>query len=65
MKPPIAEILRRISRFKPVHKAAHLSALIALEPRRSIRRVELEAALKDVVNRQLGKEIRADKKLAS
>ena len=65
MKPPIAEIIRRISRFQPVHKASHLSDLIALEPKRSIRRGELEAALKEVVNKQLGREIRADKKLAS
>jgi hypothetical protein len=62
MKPSIAEVIRRISRFKPVHKAAHLSALISLEPRRSIRRVELEAALKDVISRQLNREIREDRR---
>lgn len=65
MKPSIAEIIRRIRPMHPVHKASHLRGLIASEPRRSIRRVELEAALKDVINKQLGREIRADKKLAS
>jgi hypothetical protein len=65
MKPSIAEILRRIRPLPPVHKAAHLRGLIASEPRRSIRRVELEAALKEVINKQLGREIKADKKLAS
>ena len=60
MKPtPIATILRRIRPLPPIHKAAHLRALIACEPRRSIRRVELEAALKDIINRQLKKEARA------
>jgi hypothetical protein len=62
MKPSIAEIIRRIRPLPPVHKAAHLRGLIASEPRRSIRRVELEAALKDVINRQLGREIRQDRR---
>ena len=65
MKPSIAEILRRIRPLPPIQKANHLRGLIASEPRRSIRRVELEAALKEVINKQLGREIRADKKLAS
>lgn len=65
MKPSIAEILRRIRPLPLAHKADHLRGLIASEPRRSIRRVELEAALKEVINKQLGREIRADKKLAS
>lgn len=65
MKPFIAEILRNIRPLPPIHKAAHLRGLIASEPCRSLRRVELEAALKDVINKQLGREIRADKKLAS
>ena len=59
-KPPIAEVLRRISRLAPVHKAAHLRALIALEPKRGIRRAELEAALKHIVNRELRRENRED-----
>jgi hypothetical protein len=70
MKPPIAEVLRRISRFQPERKAAHLSGYIAWEKQSSghaysVRIRELESALKDVVNKQLGREIRADKKLAS
>ena len=65
MKPSIAEILRRISRFKPAHKAEHLSALISLEPRRSIRRVELESALKHVVNVDLKAQIREERRKVS
>lgn len=61
MKPtPIATILRRIRPLAPQHKAAHLRGIIASEPRRSIRRVELEAALREIVNRQLRKENRED-----
>lgn len=60
MKPtPIAEILRRIKPLAPIHKAAHLRGIIASEPKRSIRRHELELALKEVVTRQLKKENRA------
>ena len=58
MKPPIATVLRRIKPLAPFHKAAHLRALIALEPKRGIRRAELEAALKYVVNRELRRESR-------
>jgi hypothetical protein len=65
MKPSLAETLRRIRPLAPVHKAAHLRGLIASEPRRSIRRVELEAALREVVNRQLGREIREDRRAYS
>ena len=56
---PISEILRRIRPLAPFHKAAHLRGVIASEPKRSIRRRELEAALKEIVNRQLRKESRA------
>lgn len=60
MKPtPIAEILRRIRPLAPIHQAAHLTGIIASEPRRSIRRHELEEALKAIVNRQLKRETRA------
>ena len=62
MKPSIVEILRRIRPLSPVHKAHHLRALIALERPRSIRRTELEAALQDIINRQLKLEIRQDRK---
>lgn len=65
MKPSIAEILRRSRTLPPIHQAAYLRGLIALEPKRSIRRVELEAALKDVINRQLRRESRQDRRAAS
>ena len=61
MKPtPIATILRRIRPLAPVHKVAHLRAILAQEKPRSIRRVELEAALKEIVNRQMRRENRED-----
>jgi hypothetical protein len=56
---PIHEVIRRIRPLAPVHRAAHLRGLIASEPKRSMRRAELESALRDVVNRQLKVEIRA------
>lgn len=56
MKPAIYEILRQIRPLTPIHKAMRLRGLIASEPKRSVRRRELEAALKAVVNRQLKKE---------
>ena len=60
MKPtPIHEVLRRLKPLAPIHKAAHLRGLIATEPKRSVRRHELEAALKDIVNRALKRESRA------
>lgn len=59
MKPSIHEVLRRIQRLTLAHKAAHLAALVKIEPPRSIRRRELETALKDIRTRQLRKESRA------
>lgn len=60
MKPtPIHQVLRRIRPLAPIHKAAHLRGLIASEPKRSVRRHELEAALRDIVNKALRKESRA------
>lgn len=60
MKPtPIHEVLRRIKPLAPLHKASHLRGLIAGEPKRGIRRRELEAALKDLVTKQIRKENRA------
>jgi len=60
LKPtPIHEVLRRLKPLAPIHKAAHLRGLIASEPKRSVRRGELEAALKDIVNRALKRESRA------
>lgn len=58
-KPPIHIVLRRIRPLAPFHKISHLRGLIASEPKRSIRRRELELALKDILNRQLRKESRA------
>ena len=59
VKPPIHAILKRIRPLAPVHKVAHLRALILFEPKRSIRRGELEAALKEIVTRQIKRESRA------
>lgn len=59
MKPtPIAQILRRIRPLAQQHQVAHLRGIIASEPKRGIRRHELEAALKHVINHQLRKESR-------
>jgi hypothetical protein len=57
-KAPIHVVLRRIRPLAPVHKVAHLRGLIASELKRSIRRHELEEALKEILNRQLRKENR-------
>lgn len=65
MKPSIAEILRSIRPLPPVKKAGHLRELIAQEPLRSIRRSELEAALREIINRQLRRESRQDRRAAS
>ncbi len=56
---PIVEILRRIKPLSPIHKAAHLRALIGVEQPRSMRRAELEAALKEIITRQPKREGRA------
>lgn len=58
-KTPIHVILRRIKRLPAFHKAAHLKALINSEPKRSIRRQELEDALKYIMTRQIRRENRA------
>lgn len=57
-KPPIAQVLHRISRLPLHHKIAHLRALIEKEPLRSIRREELISALKPLLAKQLKKETR-------
>lgn len=60
MKPtPICAIIRNIRPLAPFHKAAHLRALIACEPKRGYRRRELEALLKEIVTAQLKRERRA------
>lgn len=54
MKPtPIAEILRRIRPLSREQKIYHLRGVIAGEKKHSIRRAELEAALKPIVNAEL------------
>lgn len=67
MKPtPLAQILRNIRPLARQHKIYHLRCLIASEPKRSIRRRELEAALKPILNDQIDWERRDDKrKMAS
>lgn len=60
MKPtPIHEVLRRIRPLAPFHQVAHLRGLIASEPKRSIRRRELEAALREIMRKQLRRENRS------
>lgn len=60
MKPtPIFVILRRIKPLAPFHQYAHLRELISTLPKRSVRRAELEAALQDLMTRQLKREKRA------
>jgi hypothetical protein len=65
MKPSsIAEILRRIRPLAKQHQVAHLRSIIASEQggniyRTSVRIRELQAALKDILNKQLRKEGRA------
>jgi hypothetical protein len=56
---PIHIVTNRITRLPLAHQIAHLRALVAAEPPRSIRRGELESLLKDKVTRQLKKESRA------
>lgn len=59
MKPkPIHQVLRDIRPLAPFHQACHLRGLIASQPRRSIRRHELEEALKAVMLRQIKRENR-------
>jgi hypothetical protein len=56
---PIHLIARRMQRI-PLHlQIAHLRALVANEKPRSVRRVELEALLKERLTKQLRKESRA------
>lgn len=50
---PIAVTMRRINRWSLKKQHEHLSELIAAEPLRSVRRAELEAALSEIVMRDL------------
>lgn len=56
---PIHLIARRMQRLPLHHQIAHLRALVENEKPRSVRRVELEALLKERVIKQLRKENRA------
>lgn len=55
----IFETLRRLQRLSRQHRIAFLKSLVDLEPKRSIRRVELECALKREMTAQLKSENRA------
>lgn len=61
----IAATMRRISRWTLRKQRDHLSELIAVEPPRSIRRSELEAALADIVMRDLTAGNRGLRRVAS
>jgi hypothetical protein len=56
---PIHFIVTRMKRIPLHHQIAHLRALVANEKPRSVRRVELEALLKERLTKQLRKENRA------
>jgi hypothetical protein len=51
--------LKRLHRLPRPHRIAFLRSLVQLAPPRSIRRVELESALKREVTAQLKREARA------
>jgi len=54
----IFSTLRRLLRLPRPHRIAFLQSLTALAPRRSIRRAELEAALKHEMTAELRRENR-------
>jgi hypothetical protein len=56
---PIHVVCTRLKRIPLHHQIAHLRALVADEKPRSVRRVELEALLKERMVKQLRKENRA------
>lgn len=56
---PIHLIARRMQRLPLHHQIAHLRALVANEKPRSVRRIELEALLKERLTKQLKRESRA------
>lgn len=56
---PIHVVCTRLKRIPLHHQIAHLKALVANEKPRSVRRVELEALLKERMTKQLRKENRA------
>jgi len=56
---PIHVIARRMQRIPLHHQIAHLRALVDLEKPRSVRRIELEALLKERLTKQLKRECKA------
>jgi len=60
MAVPIHLVCRRIKRLALPHQIAHLRSLVGQEKPRSIRRIELEALLRDKMTLQLKREIRAN-----
>ncbi|MGW1422711.1 hypothetical protein ACWAT4_21655 [Bradyrhizobium manausense] len=59
MMTAIHVIARRMQRLPLHHQIAHLRALVDLEKPRSVRRIELEALLKERLTKQLRKENRS------
>lgn len=58
-KTPLHQVWRNTKQMTPFNRMAYLRGLISSEPKRSIRRRELEEALQDLVTKQLRKENRA------
>ena len=56
---PIHIVCARMKRLPLHHKIVHLKALVQNEKPRSVRRIELEALLKQCMTKQLRKENRA------
>lgn len=56
---PIHVVCARMKRIPLHHQIAHLRVLVAAEKPRSVRRIELEALLKERMTRQLRKENRS------
>lgn len=56
---PIHAICTRMQRLPLHHQIAHLRALVDKEKPRSVRRIELEALLKERVTKQIKRECKA------
>ena len=59
MQQPIHVVCARMKRLPLHHQIAHLRALVKGEKPRSVRRIELEALLKERLTKQLKRENRA------
>ena len=55
---PIHQMLRQMQKLAPFHQQAYLNGQISSLPKRSVRRAELEFALRDLITRQLKRENR-------